>query len=71
MLNREPTKLFLQGKKMNRLDMLKQFAFEKRGFDGIAVFNWANLLYLAGFPSAVSLFIPRDDESTVYAYGEA
>jgi hypothetical protein len=49
MLNREPTKLFLQGKKMNRLDTLKQFAFEKRGFDGFAVFNWANLLYLSGF----------------------
>ena len=54
---------------MNRLDALKQVAFEKRGFDGFAVFNWANLLYLAGVSGAVALVIPRDGESTVYAYG--
>jgi Xaa-Pro aminopeptidase len=54
---------------MNRLDTLKHLAFEKRGFDGFAVFTCANLLYLAGFPGAISLFIPRDGESTVYTYG--
>jgi Xaa-Pro aminopeptidase len=69
MLNPEPTKLSLPGKKMNRLDALRQLAFEKEGFDGFAVFDWANLLYLAGFSGTVSLFIPRDDESIVYAYG--
>jgi Xaa-Pro aminopeptidase len=54
---------------MNRLDALKQVAFEEKGFDGFAVFNWANLLYLAGVPGAVALVIPRGGESTVYAYG--
>ncbi len=54
---------------MNRLDALKQVAFEKKGFDGFAVFNWANLLYLAGVPGAVALVIPRDGESTIYVYG--
>ena len=54
---------------MNRLDALKQVAFEEKGFDGFAVFNWANLLYLAGVSGAVALVIPRDGESTVYAYG--
>jgi Xaa-Pro dipeptidase len=54
---------------MNRIGALKHVAFEKKGFDGFAVFNWANLLYLAGFPSAVSLLIPREGESTIYVYG--
>jgi Xaa-Pro aminopeptidase len=53
---------------MNRIDALKQVAFEKKGFSGFAVFNWANLLYLAGVSGAVALVIPRDGESTIYAY---
>jgi Xaa-Pro aminopeptidase len=54
---------------MNRIDALKQVAFEKKGFDGFAVFNWANLLYLTGVSGAAALVIPRDGESTIYAYG--
>jgi Xaa-Pro dipeptidase len=54
---------------MNRIDALKQVAFEKKGFDGFAVFNWANLLYLTGVSGATALVIPRDGESTIYAYG--
>jgi len=54
---------------MKRIDALKQVAFEKKGSDGFAVFNWANLLYLAGFSGAVALVIPRDGENTIYAYG--
>jgi Xaa-Pro dipeptidase len=54
---------------MNRIDALRQVAFEEKGFDGFAVFNWANLLYLAGVSGAVALVIPRDGESTIYAYG--
>jgi Xaa-Pro aminopeptidase len=54
---------------MNRIDALKQVAFEKKGFDGFAVFNWANMLYLAGVSGAVALVIPRDGESAIYAYG--
>jgi len=54
---------------MSRLDALKQVAFENKGFDGFAVFNWANLLYLSGVSGAVALVIPRDGENTIYAYG--
>jgi Xaa-Pro dipeptidase len=51
------------------MEALKQIAFDEKGFDGFLIFNWANLLYFAGFPGAVSLLIPRDGESTIYAYG--
>ena len=54
---------------MKRIDTVKQVAFEEKGFDGFAVFNWANLLYLTGGPAAVALVIPRDGKSTIYAYG--
>jgi Xaa-Pro dipeptidase len=48
---------------------LKQIAFKEKGFDGFLIFNWANLLYFAGFPGATSLLIPKDGESTIYVYG--
>jgi Xaa-Pro dipeptidase len=51
------------------MEALKQIAFDEKGFDGFLIFNWANLLYFAGFPGAVSLLIPRDGENTIYAYG--
>jgi Xaa-Pro dipeptidase len=54
---------------MKRISALKQFAFEQKGFDGFLIFNWANLLYFAGFSGAVSLLIPMDGESTIYVYG--
>src|SRR3990170_1621072 len=54
---------------MKKMEVLKQIAFEEKGFDGFLIFNWANLLYFAGFPGAVSLLIPRDGESIVYVYG--
>jgi Xaa-Pro aminopeptidase len=54
---------------MKKMVVLKQIAFEEKGFDGFLIFNWANLLYFAGFPGAVSLLIPRDGESTIYVYG--
>jgi len=54
---------------MNRLDALKQVAFDKKEFDGFAVFNWANMLYLSGCPGAVAMLIPRDGENTIYVYG--
>lgn len=53
---------------MNRLDALKQAAFDKKEFDGFTVFNWANMLYLAGLPGAAAMLIPRDGESTIYVY---
>lgn len=54
---------------MKRIGALKQFAFHEKGFEGFLIFNWANLLYFAGFPGAVSLLISRDGESTIYVYG--
>ena len=54
---------------MKRIDTLKQVAFEEKGFDGFAVFNWANLLYLTSCSAAAALVIPRDGKSTIYAYG--
>lgn len=54
---------------MNRIGALKKLAFEKDHFDGFAVFNWANLLYLARFPGTAALLIPRDGENTIFAYG--
>lgn len=53
---------------MTKLDALKQVVFEKKGFNGFAVFNWANMLYLSGVPGAVAMLIPRDGESTIYVY---
>jgi len=53
---------------MSRIDALKQAAFEKKGFDGFAVFNWANMLYLSGVSGAVALVIPRNGENTIYVY---
>jgi len=54
---------------VKKTEALKQIAFHKKGFDGFLIFNWANLLYFAGFPGAASLLIPRDGESTIYVYG--
>jgi len=56
-------------KTLKRIEFLKQIAFEKNKFDGFLIFNWANLLYFAGFPGAASLLIPQDGESTIYVYG--
>ncbi len=56
-------------KNLKRVKALKQIAFEEKGFDGFLIFNWANLLYLVGFPGATCLLTTRDDESYVYVYG--
>ncbi|MCW4045010.1 MAG: Xaa-Pro peptidase family protein [Candidatus Bathyarchaeota archaeon] len=54
---------------MKRVDALKQAAFEEKTFDGFAVFNWANLLYLSSASGAAALLIPKNGENTIYAYG--
>jgi len=53
---------------LNRVDALKQLAFEQNTYDGYVVFGGANLLYFAGFPGASALLIPKEGESTLYAY---
>ncbi|MGA2768703.1 MAG: Xaa-Pro peptidase family protein [Candidatus Bathyarchaeia archaeon] len=54
---------------MDRVDVLRELAFEEKGFGAFLVGNEKNLLYLTGTPGAFCLLIPRKGESTVYAYG--
>ncbi len=54
---------------MKRIDVLKELAFTKNGFDGHLIFNSINQLYFLGFPGTTCLLVPRDGESTVYVYG--
>ena len=54
---------------MNRVNALKELAFEKKGFDGFLVTNEMNLLYFTGAPGAACLLIPKKGENTVYVYG--
>jgi len=53
---------------LKRVGDLKRLAFEKKSFDGFLVMNEANMLYLAGFPGAISLLIPKDGETILYVY---
>ncbi len=54
---------------MQRVVALKKLAFEQAQFDGYLVFNQSNLTYFIGVQGATALFIPKDDEGTVYVYG--
>jgi Xaa-Pro aminopeptidase len=54
---------------LKRIDVLKQIAFKKKGFDGFLVTNEANSLYFTGFLGATCLLIPEDGESTIYVDG--
>jgi Xaa-Pro aminopeptidase len=56
-------------KTLDRVDALRELAFEKKGFDAFLVGDEKNLLYLTGTPGAFSLLIPRKGENTVYVYG--
>ena len=53
---------------MNKVEALKQLAFEKKSFDGFLVTNPTNLLYFTGFDGAFCLLIPKKGESTIYVY---
>lgn len=55
-------------KSLNRVEALKQLAFEKKGFDGFLITNEANLLYLAGFPGAAGILVPKNGENLLYVY---
>jgi Xaa-Pro dipeptidase len=54
---------------LNRINALKQKAFEEKDFDGFLIADEANILYFAGFPGAACLLIPRNGENTLYVYG--
>ena len=55
-------------KVLKRINILKQKAFEEKGFDGFLIANEANMLYFAGFPGTSCLLIPLDGENTLYVY---
>jgi Xaa-Pro aminopeptidase len=54
---------------LDRIEALRELAFEKKGCDAFLVGNEKNLLYLTGTPGASCLLIPRKGENTVYVYG--
>jgi Xaa-Pro aminopeptidase len=54
---------------LNRVEALKELAFEKKDFDVFIVANEFNLLYLTGTPGAACLLIPKKGESTIFVYG--
>jgi Xaa-Pro dipeptidase len=53
---------------MERIEALKQIAFEKDKLDGFLILNSVNLIYFTGFPGAIALLIPKDGENTIYVY---
>jgi Xaa-Pro aminopeptidase len=55
-------------KSLNRVDALKEEAFEKKGFDGFLVTNEKSLLYFTSCPGLAGLLIPKVGENTVYVY---
>ncbi len=50
---------------MNRIEALKQSAFQK-DFNYFIIFNSANLTYFTSFPGATALLIPKEGESILY-----
>ena len=54
---------------MDRVDALRQLAFEKKDFDAFLVGNEKNLLYFTGTPGAYCLLIPKRGENTLFVYG--
>jgi Xaa-Pro aminopeptidase len=54
---------------LNRIEALKQKAFEKKSHDGFLITNGMNLFYLSGVLGATCLLVPKKGENTVYVYG--
>ena len=55
-------------KVLNRVNALKQKAFEQKGFDGFLVTNGMNVFYLSGTQGASCLLIPKKGQNTIYVY---
>ena len=53
---------------MNRIDILKEKAFNKKRFDGFLVTNEKSLLYFTGCQGLAGLLIPETGRGTVYVY---
>jgi Xaa-Pro aminopeptidase len=54
---------------LDRVDSLRELAFQKEGVDAFLVGNERNLLYLTGTPGAFCMLVPKKGESIVYSYG--
>jgi Xaa-Pro aminopeptidase len=59
---------FWKGERMNRINALKQKAFEQKGFDGFLIANEINALYLSGCPGLACLLIPKTGDNKAYVY---
>jgi Xaa-Pro aminopeptidase len=55
-------------KSLDRLEALKQKAFEVKGFDGFLAANEVNLYYFTGCPGLAALLVPKGARSTIYVY---
>ncbi|MEM3641143.1 MAG: Xaa-Pro peptidase family protein [Candidatus Bathyarchaeia archaeon] len=53
---------------MNRIEALKQKAFEEKGFDGFLIANEINALYFSHCPGLACLLIPKSGENKAYVY---
>ena len=53
---------------MNRVNALKQKAFEEKSFDGFLIANEYSLLYFTGCPGIACLLIPKTGQGTIYVY---
>jgi len=51
---------------LNRIDALKQAAFQKDEFEYFLIFNNTNLTYFTSFPGATALLVPKQGESVLY-----
>jgi Xaa-Pro aminopeptidase len=54
---------------MNRVNALKQKAFEEKSFDGFFIVNEFNLLYFTGCPGLACAVMPKKGQDTAYVYG--
>lgn len=53
---------------LSRVNILKQKAFEQKGFDGFLIINNANMYYLSATQGASCLLIPKKGQSVIYVY---
>jgi Xaa-Pro aminopeptidase len=53
---------------VNRINALKQNAFEQKGFDGFLISNEYNMLYLTGCPGLACVLIHKTGANTAYVY---
>jgi Xaa-Pro aminopeptidase len=53
---------------VNRVNALKEKAFEQKGFDGFLITNSKNMFYLSNTEGALCLLVPKKGQNTIYVY---